>query len=215
MTATRPLRADAARNRDKLLAAASDLFAERGLDVPMEEIARRAEVSIGTLYNHFPTRGALQDEIIPRRLAEMDAIIDAALAVDDPWQGFVDFVVATIALKAQDHCINEAFGRRFELSETVRAACDRAFAPTDRIIQRAKDSGQLRGDFARTDVIMIGMALTQLLNQTMDLAPQLWRRCLALYLDGLRAEAAHPIDVPPLAIERLEEVLSERAAKRG
>src|ERR1041384_1140768 len=123
--ATRPLRADAARNRAKLLAAAVDVFGEQGLDAALEHIARRAQVSIGTLYAHFPTRQVLIDSIFPSRLAVLDDIGAAALAAPDPWRGFADFVGGTVALQAQDHGLNDAIARRLVPSEEATSACGR------------------------------------------------------------------------------------------
>jgi AcrR family transcriptional regulator len=76
------------RNRDRLVAAAAELFGERGVDVPLDEVARSAGVSIGTLYNHFPNRGALLDAVLPERLAEFDRLATSALADPDAWRGF-------------------------------------------------------------------------------------------------------------------------------
>ena len=104
VTASRPLRADAARNREKLLAAATALFAERGLDVPMEHIARKAEVSIGTLYKHFPTREDLVTAIFPERLAALDVIGEKALADPDPWHAFATYLDDIGSYFSNDAC---------------------------------------------------------------------------------------------------------------
>ncbi|MFD1933586.1 TetR/AcrR family transcriptional regulator [Nonomuraea mangrovi] len=143
-TGARPLRADAARNRDKLLVTATQLFGERGLDVPLEEIARRAGVSIGTLYNHFPTREAFFDAIFPERLTALDRIAEAALAHPDPWDGFAGFLEGLFALQAEDQ-LNDALARRFPVTAEVTDACHRGLRHVDRIIARAKDAGRLRG----------------------------------------------------------------------
>lgn len=123
---TRPLRADAARNRDKLLAAGTQVFGERGLDAPLEEVARRAGVSIGTLYNHFPTREAFLTAILPERLAPLDAVIEASLAAPDPWDGFVGFLEGLFALQARDRGLNDAVTRQFPGTDGVNAECPEA-----------------------------------------------------------------------------------------
>src|SRR6185295_18926129 len=112
MASPRPLRADAARNREKLLASATRLFGERGLDVPMEHIARRAEVSIGTLYAHFPTREAFFAAIFPGQLAALDTLAEAALAEEDPWQGFTGYLEGLFALHAKDRGLNDVLVRQ-------------------------------------------------------------------------------------------------------
>jgi AcrR family transcriptional regulator len=195
---SRPLRADAARNRDKLLAAAVQVFGERGLDAPLEEIARRARVSIGTLYNHFPTREAFFDAILPERLSALDRIAALALEDPDPWNGFAGFLEGLFALQSEDHGLNDALALRHPVSPVVSEACHRGFQHAARIIERAKDSGQLRADFDPQDLATVIWAMSQVIRESMEVAPQTWRRCLSFFLDGLRADAAHPIAVPPL-----------------
>jgi AcrR family transcriptional regulator len=204
---SRPLRADAARNRDSLIAAATQVFGERGLDAPLEEIARRAGVSIGTLYNHFPTREEFCDAIFPQRLAALDRIATAALADSDPWTGFVGFVEGLFALQAEDRGLNDAIAQRFPVTPEVAEACHRGFQHVERIIQRARDSGQLRADFEAPDLATMIWAMSQVIRESMDVAPQAWRRCLAFFLDGLRAEAAHPVAVPVLTGKQLAKVM--------
>ncbi|ANZ38928.1 TetR family transcriptional regulator [Lentzea guizhouensis] len=185
--ASRPLRADAARNRDKLLAAAADVFGEKGLDAALEHIARRAEVSIGTLYAHFPSRQILIDAIFPSRLAVLDDIGEAALAAADPWQGFVDFVEGTVGLQAQDLGLNDAIARRLvPASEAVRV-CQRGMGHAERIIARAKESGRLRADFEPADLATLTWAMSQVIRESIDTEPDRWRRFLGFYLDGLRS----------------------------
>jgi AcrR family transcriptional regulator len=206
-TRTKPLRADAARNRDRLLATASEVFAERGLDAPLEEIARRTGVSIGTLYNHFPTREDLFDAIFPARMAVLDAAADAALADPDPWSGFVAFVETLFALHAEDRGLNDALAQRVPLSPGVVEACHRCFQHIDRLIARARNSGQLRSDFETSDFAALIWAMSQVIRETTGVAPQAWRRCLAFLLDGLRASAAHPVPVPALTAEELAAII--------
>ncbi|GAA2211318.1 TetR/AcrR family transcriptional regulator [Nonomuraea monospora] len=190
---TKPLRSDAARNRDKLLVAATQLFAERGLDVPLEHVARRAGVSIGTLYNHFPTREALLGAVMPQRLAALERITAQALADPDPWDGFAGFLDGLFALQAEDHGLNDALTQGFTLATDVSQACHQGFLDAERIIERAKAGGRLRADFGSQDLVTLIWAMSQVIRESMGTAPDAWRRCLAFFLDGLRAEAAHPL----------------------
>ncbi|WOX11088.1 helix-turn-helix domain-containing protein [Streptomyces sp. N50] len=208
--APRPLRADAARNRAKLLAAATELFGSRGLDAPLEEIARRAGVSIGTLYNHFPNREAFWDAIFPERLAALDRVVESALAAPDPWDGFVGYIEGLFALQAEDHGLNDALAQRFPAAGEVERACHRGFRRAEQIIERARDSGQLRPDFEPEDLVTLIWAMSQVIRESMTTAPDAWRRCLAFFLDGLRTGAAHPIAVPPLTPGQLSEVMRAR-----
>ncbi|WP_043675740.1 TetR/AcrR family transcriptional regulator [Streptomyces xylophagus] len=208
--APKPLRADAARNRDKLLVAATEVFGERGLDAPLEEIARRAGVSIGTLYNHFPTREAFWDAIFPERLAALEQVTETALAAPDAWDGFVAFVEGLFALQAEDRGLNDALAQRFRAAGEVEQACHRGFRHAERIIRRARDSGQLRPDFEPQDLVTLIWAMSQVIRESMEAAPDQWRRCLAFFLDGLRTGAAHPLPVAPLTQGQLSEVMRSR-----
>ena len=192
------LRADAARNRDRLRSAAAEVIAERGLDAPLEEIARRAQVSIGTLYNHFPSRDALLDDVFPARLSALDRLAADALAVADPWEGFAAYIEGLLRLHAEDQGLSDALARRGPLPPEVAAACTRGLAHLSEILARAKESGRLRPDFTLTDLSALVLALSQFIRDTRTRAPDAWRRHLAFHLDGLRTEAAHDIAVPAL-----------------
>jgi AcrR family transcriptional regulator len=207
MPDSKSLRADAVRNRDKLVAAATREFAGRGLDAPFEHIARRAGVSIGTLYAHFPTREALYDAIIPGQLAGLQVAAEQALAADDPWEGFVIFLEGLFALQAKDRGLNDALARRISLSPAVIEACQLGMQHADRIIGRAKEAGQLRPDFESQDLAPLISAMSQVIRDSTEIAPELWRRSLAFFLDGLRASAAHPVAVPALTESQLQGLL--------
>ena len=209
---SRPLRSDAARNRDKLLAAAAEVFGERGLDAPLEHVARRAGVSIGTLYAHFPAREALFDAIFPPRLAGLDQIAAEAMAEPDPWAGFAGFTEALFELLAADRGLSDAFAQRFPLSPEVAEACRRGFGHAGQIISRAHDSGQLRPDFQLADLLALTWAISQVIRESGAFALEAWRRHLAFFLDGLRTPDAHPIPVPPLTATQLAEAIKGPAA---
>ncbi|MDX8146498.1 helix-turn-helix domain-containing protein [Lentzea sp. BCCO 10_0061] len=182
VTASKPLRADAARNREKLLAAATQLFAERGLDVPMEHIARRAEVSIGTLYKHFPTRQDLVSAIFPERLAALDVIGEKALADQDPWHAFVGYLEDLYALQAEDRGLNDILARDLPNAPEVVSACHRGAGHSEILITRAIAGGGLRPDFSITDMATLTRAMAQVIRDS----PGEWRRFLSIYVDGLR-----------------------------
>ncbi|GAA3689373.1 hypothetical protein GCM10022224_063530 [Nonomuraea antimicrobica] len=184
---TKPLRADAARNRDKLLAAATQVFGERGLDAPLEEIARRAGVSIGTLYNHFPTRDTFFAAIFPDRLAALDRVIESALADADPWHGLESFLSGLFAVQARDRGLNDAVVREYRLALDASGVCQNGFEQAMEIFERAKRAGRLRADFEAEDLVTLVWAVSQVIRETIDTAPDTWRRCLTLFLDGLRA----------------------------
>ncbi|MFC5186591.1 TetR/AcrR family transcriptional regulator [Actinomadura harenae] len=200
---SRPLRADARRNREKLVTAAGKVFARRGLAAPLEDVAREAGVSIGTLYNHFPTRDGLVDAVFQDRLTAVDRVAADALDAPDPWDGFVVFVEGVFALQAEDRGLNEALARRFTAESGMEEACGRGMRDLDRIIGRARDAGALRPDFEVTDVALLVLGMSRVIGESMEVAPGAWRRCLGFFLDGLRPEAARPSGVPALTGEQL------------
>lgn len=179
------MRADALRNRDRLMAAATELFAERGVDVPLDEIARRAQVSIGTLYNHFPNRGALLDAVLPERLAELDRLAAKAMADPDPWRGFADFLDGLFVIQASDRSMNEAIARSPVGSVDVSAECGRAGGVLDSVVRRAKEAGVLRTDFGAEDLTALVWAMSKVISMS-DGDDAVWRRHLGFVLDGLR-----------------------------
>lgn len=199
------LRADAARNHDRLRSAAKAVFAERGVDAPLEEIARRAEVSIGTLYNHFPNRQALLYATLSDRLpGALDSVISEALAADDPWDGFVTYVHGLFRLHAEDQGISDALTQRHPVPPELVAACSPSLRKSQEILTRAQKSGHLRPDFTLADQIDLFRALTPFIRETRATAPDAWRRLLAFHLNGIRTQSAHPVDVPP--VQRSESI---------
>ena len=100
--ADRPLRRDARENRERILAAARLAFAELGIDVSVEEIARRAGVGMGTLYRRFPTKDALIDAVFEEHLDQIAASAEAALADPDAWTAFLDYLTDIVGLQAND-----------------------------------------------------------------------------------------------------------------
>jgi AcrR family transcriptional regulator len=180
------MRSDALRNRGRLATAAAELFAERGVDVPLEEIARRAGVSIGTLYNHFPNRGALLDAVLPERLAEVDLLAQTALGDPDPWHGFAGFLDRLFAIQARDRSLNEAIARNPVGSVDVAAECGRAGGLLDSVVRRARDAGALRADFSGDDLATLLWAMSKVISMA-DGDDAIWRRHLGFVLDGLRA----------------------------
>ena len=180
------MRADALRNRQQLMTAAADLFATRGVDVPLDEIARRAGVSIGTLYNHFPNRGALLDAVLPDWVAEVDRLAEEALADPDPWRGFAGFMEGLFVIQAGNRSMNDAIARTPAGPVDVGAECGRAGGFMASVVDRARGAGVLRPDFDAGDLAtMIGAMSKVIAMSNGDDA--VWRRHLGFVLDGLRA----------------------------
>ncbi len=156
--------------------------------MPLEEIARHAGVSIGTLYNHFPNRGALLDAVLPERIAELDRLAETALADPDPWRGFAGFLDRMFTMQARDRAINEAIARSPVGSVDVAAECGRAGGVLDAVVTRARDAGVLRADFRPDDLATLVSAMSKVIAMSGG-DGAVWRRHLGFVLDGLRASA--------------------------
>lgn len=179
------MRADAIRNRDRLVAAAAELFTERGVDVPLDEIARRAGVSIGTLYNHFPNRGALLDAVLPDRLAVIDRLAREALEDPDAWRGFSGFLDGLFSMQAADRGINDAIARNPVGAVDVAGECGRAGGLLAAVVERARAAGVLRADFGIDDLATLMWAMSKVIAMA-DGRDAVWRRHLGFMLDGLK-----------------------------
>lgn len=195
------LRADAARNRDAIVAAARVLFAEQGLGAPLDEIARRAGVGNATLYRRFPTREELVEAALLAPMADYLAAAEEGLADPDPWAGFRDYLLRLFQLQARDRGLADLLVTTVETSDgRLEELRGRSFGLTKQLITRAQEAGELRADFRHQDLPLLLMANAGLAQRTAAAAPDSWRRVAAFVLDGLRATAATP--APPAPTER-------------
>ena len=139
------LRKDAAANRERLLTAGRELFARRGLGVTLNDVAHHAGVGVGTAYRRFSNKEELIDAILERQNEEIEQILHAALAEPDPWTGLVLYLERSLALQAQDRGMAQIFagkhGRRTKYDESR----DRLAPLINRVAERARDAGALRG----------------------------------------------------------------------
>jgi AcrR family transcriptional regulator len=201
------LRADARRNVEKLQAAAIEVFREKGLHAPLEEIAHRAGVSAGTLYNRFGCREALIDAVMPDlAAASLGEAAEEALACAGPWEGFAGYVEAVCRLQASDPALNDVISRRYA-AEQLTVVCRVTEERERQIIERAQRHGSLRADFTREDMLFAFWSTAMLVRHTTQAAPDVWRRSIGFLLDGLRADAAHPLPVRPLTREQVDDVM--------
>ena len=182
----RPLRADARRNRDRLLEVARQSFAAEGLSVSLDEIARRAEVGPGTLYRHFPTKEALFEAVVHERLQRLLDEARALSRADDPGAALftiIDHMVADAAEKAD--LIDALASAGVDVRTTVAATAADFRREIGHILARAQDGGAVRGDIDIADLMAVLsgvlIALRHPANKGAD--PQ---RALAILRDGLR-----------------------------
>jgi AcrR family transcriptional regulator len=185
--ASRPLRADARRNRAKLLAAAAEAFAETGLDTQVEDIARRASVGVGTVYRHFPTKEALVDALARAHFDRLADIVEAAYEGVDPWRELEAAIWQCAEAIAGNAALCEIIGGRPGALAAAAEGQTRLQNATARLIDGARAQGTIREDATVLDVrtIMCGfghVAAAQRAGGPID-----WRRYLTISLDGLRA----------------------------
>ena len=214
-TAKPPLRRDAQRNRDRILAATRAAFQERGLEVGVDEIARRAGVGMGTLYRHFATKDALIDAIVDARFAELTAAAEHALLADDAWEGFAGFLTAAVDLQRSDRGFKDALAARGRDEKRVKAARRKLHDVIERLVARGRDEGALRDDVVPEDVTVLLWATARVIERTADVAPDQVHRFLAMHLDGLRpgAATARP-GARPLTSRQLQRALRGDTARR-
>lgn len=197
----RELRADARRNREAVLDAARDLFAEQGLDAQMPEIAKAAKVGVGTVYRHFPTKDDLIEALVAKRFERIAERGAEALehAKDDPWKAFCDYMRFSVELQATDRALSQVFSSRPEVMQS-HAESSGTIEISEKLLKLAQRSGDLRKEAEVEDVPMIicGLGHVTAAASAGRMAPGMsWERFLAIVLDGLRAPGTKKL--PPRA----------------
>ena len=201
--ADRPLRADAARNAERILRAARDVYAELGPDAPMEAVAVRAGVGERTLYRRFPTKGELARAVIDQSIAEtLTPVIERATRSRNPLRGLTNLIEAAIALGAREHNALTAARQGGALTD-VSVQLDAAL--TD-LTLRAQAAGLVRADLVADDLPRMVAMLYSVLG-TMDPASDGWRRYVALMMDAISTSnpTRLPRAVPIQFTQRVEE----------
>ena len=185
---TKPRRADAVRNRARVIEAARKCMARNGLDVQMEEIAKKAGVGVGTVYRHFPTKDDLIDALAGDRFVRLAELADEALEVADPWEAFSDFMRKAAAIQTEDKALSEVLVSR---PDTMRRAAESVnmLDRGARVIRRAQEAGAVRPDARPEDIPMVMCALAGASNHPMS-NPD---RYISLIIDGLRAPGTTPL----------------------
>jgi AcrR family transcriptional regulator len=199
-------RSDAARNRERLVSAARELFASAGVDVPARTVASHAGLGVGTLYRHFPAREDLVDAVLEEAFEELISIAEAALAEPDPWRGFARFVEEALDLHARNRGLKDVVATQRHGRERVEALRRRIRPLVARLVARAQEDGALRADFTPQDVSLLFWASDGAIELAGDVAPEIWRRQLGFLLDGLRVGAATPLPHGPLTEAQLKRV---------
>jgi AcrR family transcriptional regulator len=194
VTIDRPLRADAARNRSLLLAAATAEFAERGPEASVADIARRAGIGKGTVFRHFPTKDDLLAAVVLDRIDGLAAHAQELVTAEDAAAALLEFMEAAAGRQQQ---LDLSFLREAgEINDRLAGAQARLFTAIVVLVERAQAAGAIRADISGMDVILLMCAPNHVVSFVPDPSPELWRRYLGIIFDGLRPDGAQPLPHP-------------------
>src|SRR4051794_26088177 len=196
----RALRKDAAINRERLLAAARELFAERGLNVTLNEIAHHAGVGVGTAYRRFSNKEEIIDALFEEGLQDVAAAANDALADPDAWHGLVSFLERSLHMQFGDRGLNQIMHDPSLGHARVADARDRIAPLMEQLVERAKLQRVVRPDFDQTDIIFMQVGLSAIMDRSRGIQRVLYRRYLTIFLDGIRAERQTLSTLPTAAL---------------
>lgn len=204
-------RKDAQRNRARLIAAARDLLASKGVDVSVRDVARHAGVGVATLYRHFPAREDLVDAVLEDAFEELIALAESALDEPRAWSGFTGFIEQALVLHARNRGLKDVVETQTHGRERAAAMRLRLGELVAALVERARTEGTLRADFTPQDIPLLFWSSDRVIELAGDVAANLWQRQLGFVFDGLRSDAAHPLAQPPLTDAQLRQVGSGKA----
>ncbi|MCW3056163.1 MAG: TetR/AcrR family transcriptional regulator [Solirubrobacterales bacterium] len=205
ITSERPLRRDAERNRQRIVDTAGVLFAERGLGVSLDEIARHAGVGVGTVYRRFPDKEQLIDALFEDRLAEILRAATDSAEMSDPWEALAHFLERSMELQAKDRGLKELLIGTSTAHARIERAREQIRPIVTALLDRAQQAGVVREDIGVPDLMLLQHAIGESADYTREVAPEAWRRLLSIALDGLRPDRRRPtpMPVPPLSEEQV------------
>ncbi|MEW9534016.1 TetR/AcrR family transcriptional regulator [Microbispora sp. NPDC049125] len=188
---TPALRRDAEHNRQRTLAAAREVFAARGLQATLNDVAHHAGLGVGTVYRRFPNKEALAEAVYTGKLDDIRAAAQAALAGQDAYVALRAFLELALEQAAADRGLRELMRQGTSDNEQIARARQGIMESCGRLIARAQKQGTMRDDITVGDIAPI----VSMIDSVMDLPPagavRPWRRYLALILDGLRTRPDH------------------------
>jgi AcrR family transcriptional regulator len=178
-----------------VITAARRLFGEEGLDAQMPDVARAANVGVGTVYRHFPTKDHLIAALVADRFERMGAMAREGLAAADAWEGLADFVRSAARLQAEDRGLCEVMGSRPDMSYAAARAAELPEL-CDQLVKRAQSTGQLRPDLEWEDIPMIACGLGSVTVAPPPPSVGRWPRLVEIILDGLKVPSAGTLPKP-------------------
>jgi len=208
MEGDRPLRRDAALNREKILRAAREVFGQHGLRVTLDDVARHAGVGVGTVYRRFPDKETLVRALFEQDLGIRQASAERALAHPDPWEGFADFLMEMGADLAENRGLQEVIMLGSHSSEPIETMRGGMLPFLEALIQRAQESGDLRAEITPSDIPVVVQMLSAASQFTQGKRPEVWRRYFEIILNGIRQRPDNlPLTTPSLSNETVEQVM--------
>lgn len=188
------MRADAARNRESLLAAAEEVFAERGVEASVADIARRAGVAKGTVFRHFASKEDLIASLVCDHLVTLTDAAHRLADAQDPGAALLEFLTIAADQRRQHDL---TYLLTYSANDTrVVAIRDEVHAGVEKLVSNAHAAGAIRPDVTGTDVFLLMCAPVHVMDGLSDPPPDLWRRYLAIIFDGLRPEGASTLPLP-------------------
>ncbi|WP_433634890.1 TetR/AcrR family transcriptional regulator [Nocardia sp. CA-120079] len=207
------MRSDAARNLTRILSTADRLLAERGVDVTLDDVAHAAGVGVGTVYRRFANKSELLAAILQEYVAELEARAGAAVLEDDPWVGLTRLLERICELVAGNRGVAIAM-TELEDGTTFFDQFEAAVAPVVEILlDRARVRGDVRPDVVPSDVLALIPMVHAVAAFADSVQPDIWRRYLALLLDGMQAQAG-PLPTPGLTLEQIRTARAATVASR-
>ena len=196
----RPLRRDAERNRLRILEAAREVFAERGFDASLDQVAAHAGVGVGTVYRRFPDKDALIDALFEERIGDVAAAGQRALGASDPWEGLVDFLQYASAVQARDRGLRQALLSRG--ADKTERAREKFIPIVAELVTRAQQAGSLRADLDPLDLPLVDLMVSTVADRTRQVSPEIWQRALTIIIDGLATTRQTPTPLPGKPLDR-------------
>ncbi len=205
----RPLRADAARNRERILEAATAVFADRGLEASLDDVARCAGVGVGTVYRRFPSKDTLVEALFEKEVDGMVELAVQAGSITDSWDALAWFMERASQRQAEDLGLRDVLMYSMCGRERIARARERIVPAITRLVERAQRDGHLRADIVTADIPIIELMVNSVATCTNRLTPELWRRYLAILLDGMAGDRPSLSELPEApTLEVVEEALA-------
>ncbi|MDY6999498.1 MAG: TetR/AcrR family transcriptional regulator [Actinomycetota bacterium] len=199
------LRRDAERNRRRIIEAARELCATRGLEATLNEVAHHAGLGVGTVYRRFPTKEALFEAIFEDGIDQLVALAETAQQADDSWEGLSWWVWQMCELTATDRGLREVAFSRAYCGSRVDAGRTRLDPQLSKLVERAKRDGYLRPEVSATDMPLLGLMAGTVSEYADEVCAGLWRRYVAMLLQGMRCQPGQEhLPVGPLSKDELQ-----------